>query len=114
MHSPHQLGGRSVALPFAAKTVQPKISQLEFLSFECGTMTLNAIFQQFVESFTTESAARVFEELGAQLFVETYGFKELAVAVAGNRRNAHARHHFAQPFLHRETIHVRSIGTQTR
>src|ERR1700692_3195235 len=77
-------------------------------------MTLKAILEEFVESLTTEGTAGVFKEAGPQIFVQTDSFKELAIAVAGNCRNAHARHYLAQSFFHREAICGHSVGAHLR
>src|SRR5271170_2100182 len=104
MHSPHEIRRRGVAFSFAAEAVQSEISKLGIFISKCRSVTLNAIFEEFVESFAAQSAARVFEETCSQFFVETDGFKELAIAVAGNSRNAHPRHYLPQTLFHRETI----------
>ncbi len=103
-----------MAFSFAAEAEQSEIAQSGIFISKCRRMTLNAIFEKFVESFALESAARVFEEACPKFFVETDGFEELAVAIAGDGRNPHARHYLPQTLFYRETICSDAIGTQSR
>src|SRR5580692_5140494 len=100
MHSPHQIRRRGVAFSLVAEAVQSEIAQSGIVISKCRRMTLNTIIEEFVESFSAQSAARIFEETCTKFFVETDRFKELAIAVAGDSRNAHPRHYLPQALFH--------------
>jgi len=59
--------------------------QLESFAGESGAVALQAILKQIAQSFATQRAACVFEELRAKIGVEAYGFEKLTIAVAGKR-----------------------------
>src|ERR1700685_82493 len=104
MHSPDQFRRCSVAFSFAAEAIQSEIAQLRIFISKCCGMTLDAIFEEFVESFAAQRATRVFEKACPKFFIQTYGFKQLTVAIAGDGRNPHACHYLPQTFLHCQTI----------
>src|SRR5579863_3348369 len=114
MHSPHEIRRCSVTFSFATESVQSEISKVGTFIPKCRSVTLNAIFKEFVESFSVESTNRIFEETCPKLFVETDCFKQLAVAIAGNSRNAHPRYYLPQALFHRETICSHTVEARLR
>ena len=54
------------------------------------------IAEQVVQGFWSGKIGGVFEKLRADFFRQSDNFKEVAVAVAGERRDAHAGKNFAQ------------------
>ena len=75
-------------------------------------MADQAIFQQAGERLSAQNASGIFENFRTERGVEADDFEELAVAIAGHGRDAHASHHLAQALFQSEAVAGDTIGPQ--
>ena len=96
------------------KAIQAVIRQIVRRFGKRRLMHAQVIGEQVVERFLSRKIRRILEKLVAQLLLEPDNLKKVAVAIARQRGNAHARQHLAQPGMDRRTHRFRRfrIGGQ--
>ena len=72
----------------------------------------DARLKNVVEVLAAEARGGIFEKFLANFFVEADGFKQMAIAIARDRGNSHAREHFAQAGFDRDAIFRRAARLQ--
>src|SRR5712692_7370476 len=107
MHSPHQFGRTGVLLALAPEAIEPVVLQGRGGSRESRGVTIKAILQESGQTLAGKRTTRVFKKLLAHLAVKADDLEQMTIAIAGNRRDAHARDHLAQTFFHSAAVVVR-------
>src|SRR5580704_19350182 len=86
------------------EAIQPGILQRSITCRERTLMRKDARLENVVEAPAAETRGGIFEKVLANIFIQTDGFEEMAIAIARHRGNAHARENFAQPGFDRDAI----------
>ena len=79
-----------------AEAVQTSIGELGGRGRKSRRVHADVIGEKIVERFRAGVIGSIFEEIGAEIFGEADDFKEMAVAIARERGNAHAGENFSQ------------------
>ena len=102
MHPPHQFRRNCVLLTLVTEAIEPVVLQVRRHRHRRESdgkhriVTIETILQKFVQALARERAAGILEESSANVGIQTNHLEQMAVAIAGNGRDAHARDHFAQ------------------
>ena len=75
-------------------------------------MHAQIIVQKIVETLLARKIGDILEKFRAEIFIESHDLKQMAVAIARQRRNAHARQNFAQPRVDRGAHALRAARLQ--
>src|SRR6266849_299127 len=92
----NNLGRTGVKFGSFAEAVQTGVGQFIGFAGEGGFVQAEIIREEVIERFLAGIISGVFKEFGAEIFGETYDLKEMAVAIASERGNAHAGKNFSQ------------------
>ena len=96
MEPAHNLGRSRVQFRTFAEAVESRVGQLFRLGRKCRLVHVQVVAQHIVQRFLPGIIGSVFEQLVAEVLRKTHDLKQMAVAVACQRRHSHARQHFAQ------------------
>ena len=72
----------------------------------------DGVVQNILQAFAADAGRSVFEKFGAEFVVEADGFEEMAIAIAGDGGDAHAREDFAQAGFDGDAILGGAAGFQ--
>lgn len=97
VHAAHEVWRSGMFLTSVAETVEPGILHRSVTGSERADVRVNAGVENVVEASTAQAGGGVFEKFLADFFIEADGFEQVAIAIARNRGNSHARENFAQP-----------------
>jgi hypothetical protein len=75
-------------------------------------MHAQIIVQKIIKTLLSRKIGDILEKFRAKVFIESYDLEQMAVAIARQRRNAHARQNFAQPRVDRGTHALRVARLQ--
>src|SRR5580692_7062429 len=95
-----------------AETVEPGVLHRSVTRSERADVRVNAGLENVVEASAAQAGRSVFEKVLADFFIEADGFEQVAVAIARNRGNSHARENFAQPGFDGNAIAYGAAGFQ--
>ncbi len=92
----HNFGRRRVKFRAFPETEKPRVRQLFRFGGERRFVHFQVVAKQVIQRFLARIVRRVLEKLLAEVLRKTNNLKEMAVAVACQCRDSHARQHFAQ------------------
>ena len=103
-----------MALAIVAEAIESVILQMLTLGRKSCSMAVKAILQKLRQTLPCERATGIFEKVTAYIRIEANDLEKIAIAIAGDGRNAHTGNHLAQPFFHGSAVTDHPIGFQAR
>ena len=108
----HDFRRTGMKLGALSETIETRVGQFLRIPRERSLVHAQVVREEAVQRFLAGKVGGVFEEFGAQLLGEPDHFKQMAVAIAGQRGNAHAGKNFAQAGVHRDAHLFRTAGLE--
>ena len=104
VHAPHEFRRACVALAGLAEAVQAFVVERRRFAAVGARVAPKSVFEEAFKGLAAQRGGGVIEEIVHNRFIQPDGFEQMAVAIARDRRDAHAREHFAQPGFHGHAI----------
>ncbi len=91
MHAPHNFRRISVQLRALSEAIQPRVRQFDGSTRKRRAVHAQIIAKQIVQALLSGKIGGILEKLGADLFRKPDNLKQMAIAIARQRRDSHAR-----------------------